>query len=290
MVPWWLFALASSATAACDIGLNRYFRADALGLTLWVSVAQVVLLAPVLLLAPDFSAPFIVAAILGGVLLAVFDVTLFSVSARYGGAPIPRILAARIWLTGGIWAAIDGRATAAFAVAHPLAAGGILTALAVASACVWAMNRCPLTRPVVFAMLPAVGAAVAQAVTLKLALSTVAPEVTSAVLYAWITSVVEVGACAALIAWRGRSLSPRGVWPAAAVIGVTSSATLVLRFSAFIGAPNPGYIYVIALLASVWLALAYWALRIPDTLAPRAGFGLVAAAVALIWLTTYGQT
>jgi hypothetical protein len=286
--PWWALALASTVTAACDIGLNRYFKADALTLTLWVSVVQSLLLAPVLLMGPDYTAPFIAAAVLGGVLLAVFDVTLFSVAARYGGAPIPRILAARIWLTGGIWAAIEGQATAAFAAAHPLATAGILAALGVASACVWAMNRCPLTRSVVLAMLPALCAAVAQAITLKLALSTVAPEVTSAVLYAWITSVVEAGVCAALIVcWRGRGVSPHGVWPAAAVIGLTSSATLTLRFSAFIGAPNPGYIYVIALLASVWLALAYWALRIPDTLAPRAGFGLVAAAGALIWLTTY---
>jgi len=265
--PWWALALASTVTAACDIGLNRYFKADALTLTLWVSVVQSLLLAPVLLMGPDYTAPFIAAAVLGGVLLAVFDVTLFSVAARYGGAPIPRILAARIWLTGGIWAAIEGQATAAFAAAHPLATAGILAALGVASACVWAMNRCPLTRPVVLAMLPALCAAVAQAITL-----------------------VEAGVCAALIVcWRRRGVSPHGVWPAAAVIGLTSSATLTLRFSAFIGAPNPGYIYVIALLASVWLALAYWALRIPDTLAPRAGFGLVAAAGALIWLTTYSQ-
>lgn len=282
---WWAFALASSVTAACDIGLNRVFKADALGLALWVSVVQAVLLAPVFLLAPDWSAPFLAAAVLSGFLLAIFDVTMFRVAARYGGAPIPRILAARIWLTGGIWAVIDWDGTAALASSQPLIVGGILAALALASACIWSMNRCPLTRPVVIAMLPALFAAVAQAITLKLALSTVAPEVSSAALYAWITSVVEAGACGALVAWQGRGLRIASCWPAAAVIGVTSSATLVLRFSAFIGAPNPGYIYVIALLASVWLALAYRALRIPDTRAPWAGFGLVASAAALIALT-----
>ncbi|HBH26457.1 MAG TPA: hypothetical protein DDX54_03540 [Rhodospirillaceae bacterium] len=283
MLPWWLLALLSSATAACDAGLNRYFRAEPWGLALWASVAQSVILAPVLFFAPDWSVLFLAAAVLGGALLTIFDVTIFRVAAEYGGAAIPRVLAARVWMTFMIWAAIDWPHTAAL-LAEPARALGILGSLTAAAVCAAVMNRCPATRTVAVALLPALGATVAQAILLKLALTTVAPALSSAALYALVTSAVEAALCAALMARRGRRIALRPYLPAAAVMGATSAGTITLRFGAFVGAPNPGYIYAIALLSAVWL-WAWHALRgIPDGRSPWAGLGLVASAAVLIWL------
>ncbi len=283
---WWIFALLSSVTAALDIGLNRYFKADGVRLAFWVSAVQSLLFAPVLVFAPETNAFFLLAALIGGISLSIFDIRIFNVSSKFGGAVIPRILALRIWLIFFLWAAIYHDHTREM-LSDPAYGLGVLGALTLGSASLFFLNRCAFSKAALIAMLPALAAAVVQAIFLKMALETVGASPVYALWYAFITSVVELAVCLGWLLYRKRSRAEivnREYLIPGLVIGLTSTGTVGLRFIAFIGVPNPSYIYMIALLSSVWLYAAHKALKIPDARNPWAGFGLVMSAALLIWL------
>lgn len=293
MPAWWIFAIAASVAAAVNGGMNRYFRCEGARLTLWAVAVQVAVLSPALWLAAPPSALFVLMAVAAGLLFCVFDVTLYAVAARYGGPVIPRVLALRIWILFFVWACIDPAYTQGL-FAHPGVAVGVLAALGAGSVCLFLMTRCHLTRAAFMALMPTLAASVVIAILVKLALADVAADGLGPVaLFKFIASAAELPAAAAWIWWRrarrghafGGPVFDRAFIAPALVIGLSSACVGLTRMGAIALAPNPAYVYMVALLSAVWLWAAHAALRIPDNREPWAGLGLVASAGALIYLT-----
>lgn len=289
---WWLLALLSSFASAFNGGMNRHFKVDGARLTLWAAVVQVALVLPAAFLVPLPGPAFALAAVATGVLLCIFDIALYNVASRYGGPVIPRVLALRIWILFFIWAAIDHEYTMGL-LAQPALAAGILGALALGSACLFFMTRCALTRQAAVALMPALVTSVAMTLIVKVTLSAAPPGLGTVALFTLITCVVEVATCLAWLLYRRRDLDPqlrppllrRAYIAPALAIGASCVITRVLRAEAIVLAPNPAYVFMVALLSAVWLYLAHMALRMPDTRQPWPGFGLVASSGVLIYLS-----
>ncbi len=283
---WWILALISSFLAAAFLGLNRYFKKDGLRLEFWNNAVQLVVLSPIIFVFQTGDPLFLLAAAISGFVLVFMDVRILDASRAHGGAVVAQVLALRIWLMFFVWSAIDFSGTLGLLERLEVFTG-ILGALALGSFSLWFMNRCSVSKAVVIMLVPALAAIVVHAVLLKITMDNF-PEPEAALFYGFVAVLAGsvTSYCWLLVRRKAKEIYEISLIRAGIILGIISAVMLASRFTSFIDAPNPAYVYAIALLSTVWLYIAHKILRIPDRRNILAGFGLVVSAALLIWLTS----
>lgn len=230
---------------------------------------------------------FYVYAFLAAIPAVVGDIILYNATARFGGAPVARLLPLRILLLYLAWGFLYPDAIILQFTETPLKGLAIAICLLVSVAALIAARRAPFDRGVFNAVLPIVISYVIMDIFYKPAAS-LAPTFPNALAFGFILCLmmsVISGGYVLITGRMKRIISPdANLIKSGIVIGFVYIFVILGKNLALIGTPNPAYFNAICMLSAIWLTFYHKAFSLPDdsSLGPILVF--LIATIALILL------
>lgn len=287
---WAAFSVGAAVFSAAFFLVNQYFRLPGHMVVFWMRVITVLLMTPYMAHVPLPQDPLFYLIMLVTVVCGTgADIRAFNVSAKYGGGVVSRVQPLIVWGSFFLWFFFDPAIIRRY-IDHPYNTAGILLAL---FGCVWfatRLNRCRITRAAFIDMLPALAGYTVTTVLNKYAMH-MAPLESAVFGYMYIQSVFAVVMIGGYAAWREREAVLPPSWRLGTMMAAAGLASLawighmVQKNYAMAFTPNPSYQAALNLTTPVFIALFYLAVGHKEEADVRSGFGIVACALLLAFLT-----
>ncbi len=224
------------------------------------------------------------------VLICLTDVMYFSAAKHYGAGVTTRIEPLSVLTAFVGWSLLKPQELHRF-IDQPVT--GVLIALCFAGAGFFALRlrHCEVSSAVMRRLLPAVGIMALITMLGKTAMDAGRFPLDSAIAYVIVQCSIVIavyGIAGLFFTHKTGSLRPnRGLIASALAMGFFSLTHILVKNIAYTHVSNPAYVTVVVLSAPLFVAGFYrWSGRRDDT-DVRAGFGIVACALALVVLTRF---
>ena len=291
-LPWWLFAAIFSLGFAAFMLINQQMKLRADLLIAWRGFILAVCFIP---LAASLNLPsdpgYYITVVAVGFAACFTDMRLLRATSEVGGGPVSRLMPISVWVSFGLWTAIDG-AYRANLVENPLRGLGVLGCLVLCVLAVSMLRKDKVSQQALPLIIPIIiGGAIIDNLN-KHAMSYAAPDqiFDAALGYIGIQNITIALIMGTRMvfdrkwSWREDIFDRRLLLGSIALAGIICTVTMVRNF-AMAGAPNPGYVGAIGLGATVLVILFNRWQKVADTSNIRAGLIFVASAIMLVLLT-----
>lgn len=280
---WLLFCIIASFLASVAFGINAHLKANPFLLSFWRSLITTLALLPVVFfLEWPKETGFYVFTALTATFGIIADMFMYKAARDHGSGPSLRLLNLRIplgvfigWvLFPASWFVLWGQ---------PYILLGVFFALLVCMFALFFMQKNPLGKSVIWAMLPPVVLFVGADMFQKEGIL-YSPNLSGIYVFLFFLCLVMTFVSAIPCFWIKKTfIEPKIVKNGFIVSGIWLLLVAV-KTAALIGIPNPGYYSIFVGLSAVW-AMAYnkWK-NIPDKASPVAGMFLVFGAIFLAYL------
>ncbi len=289
----WVFsALISTLFVACFLLANQYFKKPGNFLVFWFRVVAVVVLSPVMFFIEwPQNQNFYIFAVLSAFAAGYENLRTFDVAAKYGGGVVSRLMPLVIFFAFPIWFFIDINLFYEY-LAHPLNSMGIIATLVGVVYFSSSMNKTEINKEAFKMFLPALLAYAAAAVLNKSAMIN-GKTIDAVLCYMFIQSLLIIPLFGIYNVFVGRQpklstllrSGSNGMLKASLVCAGIWIAFVTFKCIAMVNIPNPAYIVAINQLVPVIISLFYVAIKHKEEGDVKNGFGLVACAVAMAFLT-----
>ncbi len=288
---WVISSLMSTFFVACFLICNQYFKKPGNFLVFWFRVVAIVLLFPMLFFIewPD-NQSFYVFAVLSAFAAGYENLRTFDVAAKYGGGIVSRLMPLVIFCTFPIWFFIDTSLFYEY-VDNPLNSIGIILTLAGVVYFSSQTNKSKLNKEAFRMFLPAIFAYAAAAVLNKSAMIH-GKTIDAVICYMFIQSLLILPLFGVYNAFVGRQpkfktiiKSSKGMLPAAVLAAFIWITFVMFKCIAMITIPNPAYLVALNQMAPVMISLFYLAIKYKEEGDVKYGFGVVACAILMAFLT-----
>jgi hypothetical protein len=303
---WAWFSLISTVFSAGFYLVNQYWRlpGDMLVFTMRVVIVAFMMPAVGGLDWPEdplFYATVIVTVVAG----TSADVRTFNASARFGAGMVSRLMPVTVLAAFFLWFAVRPSLLPEY-LERPWLTLGVTASLAGCVFFAMRLNRCDVSRSAMLFMAPALAGYTLTTVLNKYAMDfgTSAADFSGVVLgYMYIQSLVAIGLVGPYILWcrlrrpvpsartaplvpaSGSALRLRPLFAAALAAALVWITHMVFKNYAMAYTENPSYQAAINLTAPVMIALVYRVVGHREETDVRAGMGIVAAALLLVFVT-----
>ena len=291
-LPWWLFAAMFSLGFAAFMLLNQQMKLRADLMIAWRGFILASVFMPIGLFLELPAAPgYYMAVVAVGFAACFTDMRVLRATAEVGGGPVSRLMPISVWVSFGLWTAIDGAYRDSL-VDEPLRGLGVLGCLVLCVLAVSMLRKDRVSQQALPLIIPIIiGGAIIDNLN-KFAMSFAEPGhlLDAALGYIWlqnITIAVIMGSRMVFDRrwqWREDMFDRRLLMGSFGLALIIGSITVVRNF-AMAGAPNPGYVGAIGLGATVLVILFNRWQKVTDTSNILAGLIFVASAIMLILLT-----
>ena len=292
-LPWWLFAIVFSIGFAAFMLLNQQMKLRADLMIAWRGIILTLLFTPLGFFLDLPQAPgYYLAVIAVGFAACFTDMRVLRATAEVGGGPVSRLMPISVWVSFGLWTAIDG-AYRERLVATPAQTAGVLGCLILCVLAVSMLRKDKVSQQALPLIIPIIiGGAIIDNLN-KFAMSFAAPDqlLDAALGYIWLQNITIALIMGGRMVfdrgwvWREDMFARRLLIGSAMLAFIIGSITVVRNF-AMAGAPNPGYVGAIGLGATVLVILFNRWQKVTDDSKIWAGLAFVASAVMLVILTS----
>ncbi len=286
---WALCAITAALLQCATRITNQYLKIPGLKLTVTIKLLLILYVFPFLFVVPWPDSPvFYLMVALTAPLVVYQDKSLFDFTAKYGAGAVTRIEPLSVPFVFILWLILNP-ALLSEHLQHPLHFAGIGLCIAAAAFFAIRMRHCPVNFDVMKAMLPIVLTMGTVNIIAKTGID-YAPGFEGLVVYIFVQSVLVV--LIGTLFSKSRTHTPKpenydrkAYYFSAFAISLLVLGTLSFRLWGFMLTPNPAYVTAIMLTGPLWVLLFYRLVRHEEKSDIRPGLGIVAAAIALTFLT-----
>ncbi len=288
---WLIASLISTLFLTFLILSNQYFKRPGNFLVFWFRLVTVIGLAPLLFFVewPD-NQNFYIFTVATSIFACFTDMRTFDVVAKYGGGFVSRAIPLTIFIAFPLWFLVDASLLYEY-MEHPLNSAGILLTLigvAYFSSC---SNKCEINKEAFKMYLPALIAGAIATVLNKSAMVNGAT-LDAIICYMFIQSLLILPIMGVYNTYVGRYpkfkvilYSRKNMLIPCVATSLLWSTIVLFKCTAMITVPNPAYFIAINQLAPILISLLYFVVKHKEEGNVWYGFGVVACAVVMAFLT-----
>lgn len=286
---WAVSALIAAVFTACIFTLNQYIKQPGYLLVFFSRITTVICMTPFMGLIPWPENPWFYAIVATTAFFgASGDIRTFNVSAQYGGGVVSRTMPLVIFFSFFLWFFIDHALFWKY-LEHPLNTAGIIASLLGVGYFSSRIKKCTISKSAFFAMLPAL---LCYTLTILLNKYSMGMGEYSGVVfgYMYVQSVAAIFTTGGYALWRRRKEKAKIhnrkklLWGAVA-FSLLWIASMTFQGYTLVFTPNPSYLFAIAQLSSVMIAVFYHFTGHKEEADVKAGFGITACAILLILMS-----
>lgn len=284
---WIPYALCAVICAAAMPLMQRRYKTDALAMLLWLRVATVIFLAPVVMTMQWPTAPvFYIGVISFSIIVTYTDYLIFNFARHNNPAISARLLKPAVIVTFLLWFVFDPHLLDRY-IDHPERSIPIVFLLMIAVFLSMQLKKCAVTREALFTLWPVFCTVSLHPILSKYIMMNEGPW-TGATIMVFITAITVI-ITTLIFQIVKKPISPdvlfhRRTMLVGAGIAIPSVLGGILIVMAFQAAAHPAYVSVVMMIVPVILSVVGRMLGDPDSGNRRAGFGLIAIAALIVIL------
>ncbi len=286
MIPLWaIYGLLSALCVVVMLLVQERMKAEGFALSFWVKFFVVTLTLPLAMRIgfPEKPVFYLMMAI-SAVLYCISDVAYFRAIPKVGSGLVTRVMPVAVVISFLLWLVIDPSLLRQYSM-HPMQTFGIIASVLLAAISGIFLKRCPVSWQGIKLIGVCLFAACVGPTFNKLALHQ-APSGQAVLSYIVIQGFFMLGFWSLYAIIRKPIsypvlFSPHNI-KAGLIVGLFSTAMLILKMQAVYLADNPAYVSILMYTDALWIILIYKAIGRKETGNIWAGLGIVASAVLLI--------
>lgn len=286
---WLLFCIVASFLASVAFGINAHFKANGILLSFWRSVFTTVALLPmVFFLKWPENISFYIFTALTATIGIISDMFMYKAAKDHGSGPCLRLLNLRIPL-GVLIGWVLFPASWLVLWQQPVLLFGVLLAVTFCVIALFFMQKNPVGKVVIFAMLTPVTLYVMTDMLQKEAIL-FSPDLSGIYVFLFVMCAVMTVVSAIPCFFITKTFIEPKILKHGAIVSCIWLLLVAVKTAALIGIPNPGYFSIFIGLSAVWAMLYNKWKKIPDHASPVAGIFLVLGAVILAYLVSVASS